>query len=152
MSIRTKLLPVVDKLRALRGPGKFDIETIALTIIVQTWDGGFRGSGNVTVNSTLALPQRYKIRQPSMKEISSLGGEFRDGIIVVDPITPAYTGLGGGGYTPAQLFPIVTANGQEVIYRLTGDTSGDFGRLTFEAVRPFRYKLFLVPLETTPAG
>ena len=143
---------MVDRLRALRGPTGFDIETIALTIIVQTWPGGFRGSGTAVVNSTLALQQRYKIRQPSMKEISSLGGEFRDGIIVVDPITPSYTGTVSGGYTPAQLFPIVTANGQEVIYRLTGDTTGDFGRLTFEAVRPFRYKLFLVPLQTTPAG
>src|SRR5712691_10255736 len=100
MSVRTALLPVVDRLRSLRGPSHFDIQTIKLSIVKRVWSGGRRGLGTLTQTTLIDVLQQYKIRHVSAREVAGSGGRYEMEDLKVGPITPKFTGDGVGGYSP----------------------------------------------------
>lgn len=69
------------------------------------------------------LPIRYM----SAHEVASAGGRFNTEDVMVSRITPSDGAT--HGFTPEQLQPKVTANGVEIIYRITGPISGDYAIL-----------------------
>ena len=146
MTLRTDLLPVVDTLRALTGPGVLDIRTAQLTIRTRVWSGGTVGEGSPT-DSDLVIPKQYKVAHLSAKEIASSGGRFEDESLKFGPITPAFT---GGGYAPNDLKPVVTTDDTEVIYSLSGQTSGEYALAALHTEQPFSYMLYLNRKRTTP--
>ena len=146
MTLRTSLLPVVETLRALTGPGVLDIRTVQLTIRTRVWSGGFIGEG-VAVDSDLVLPKNYRVENLTSKEIASSGGRFEDGAVKVGPITPDF---GTGGYTPAMLRPEPTTDDTEVIYMLSGQISGNYALAQLQTHKPFSYFVILNRRRSTP--
>jgi hypothetical protein len=146
MSLRTELLPVVDDLRGLAGPDGFDVRTSQLTIRTRSWSGGKRGIGPKT-DSDFPLPQKYKIRELTMREVAGSGGHFEMEDVRVGPITPL--DVDGGGYTIEQLAPD-GRTGIETIYVISGDLSGEYTRIDFDRTKPFSWYLTLRRRRTTP--
>lgn len=146
MTLRTSLLPVVDTLRALTGPGALDIRTAQLTIRRRVWSGGEIGAGTAT-DTDLVLPKQYRVENLTSKEIASSGGRFEDGAIRVGPITPDY---GTGGYTPAMLKPAVTTDDTEIVYVLTGHVAGEYALAQLQTTKPFSTYMVLNRKRTTP--
>lgn len=142
MSFRTTMLDVADILRALTGPSTFDIRTTQITIRTRTYQGGHRSSQVAYSDSDLVLPQIYKVSKVKIAEVSASGGLYEISDLKVGPITPRGDTL---GWTESQLAPIVTNDGQEIIYVLTGDAghSGEYSRISFEREKPFSYYLVL---------
>lgn len=145
---------------SLMGPSAFNTVVSQLSIITQTWGsvgsgGPVRGAGAPMVMSTLTLGQYYPIRQLSAQEIANSGGRYRQGDLIVEQITPS-NGAGVGetpvGYTPDQLDPAraFTSSAQEAIYRLSGETSGDYELREGRFDDAFSYSLVLRLRETTP--
>ncbi len=145
MSLRTEILPVFDRLRALTGPKGFDIRTAQLTIRKRVWSGGRRGAGTSRDEDKI-LPKIYKARHVTAREISSSGGRFEAETLCIGPITPPYS---GGGYSKEDLAP-EGANGIEVIYILSGAISGEYKLAQLDAEKPFGYFVYLNRLRTTP--
>lgn len=145
MSFRTDILPVVDATRAIAGPDGLDVRTSKLTIITRTWSGGRAGMGTYS-DASLELPQHYKLKDLSSKEIAGSGGRYQQNDIRVGPITPAYS---SGGYTPAQLAP-AGDNGVEVLYQITGPDSGMYSLVECCTDAAFHYSLVLRRRRTTP--
>lgn len=147
MTLRINLLKRVDQIRGIAGVTGVDIRTSQVTVRTTTWSGGRRGLGTAT-NSDLVLPQRYKVRQLTQKEIASSGARYEEGDIEIGPITPS-DGL-GHGFTIAQLAPEETSDGIEIVYVLTGAIIGEYARVNLNSDRPFRYELILTRRRTTP--
>jgi hypothetical protein len=158
VSLRTRVLPVFERLRALAGPDRFDIRTARLVIATRTWAGGYRDADPPTpatpryVDVLLELPPIYEIVQVSTREIASSGGLYEMGDIKVGPITPRFTRADGttGGFTESELKPTPSANGIEIIYMLVGAHAGEYQLVELRSLRPFGYELVLRRQETTP--
>jgi hypothetical protein len=157
MSLRTRMLPVFDRLRALTGPSRFDIRPSSLTIVTRTWASGTVGvepsDPNVPpfTDSRLELPAVYKARQVTTREIASSGGRYEAGDVKVGPITPAYTAADGtaGGVSEAQLKPD-GGDGAEIVYELVGAHAGEYSLLGLVTTAPFGWWLVLGRRQTTP--
>ena len=94
MSLRTRMLPVFDRLRALTGPTRFDIRPTSLSVVTRRWTSGTVGvepddPAAVPYSETrLDLPAVYKVRQVTTREMASSGGRYETGDVKVGPITP----------------------------------------------------------------
>ena len=158
MSLRTRALPVFERLRALAGPGRFDIRTARVAIVTRTWAGGYREADPPTpatpryVDAVLPLPPFYDVQQLTTREVASSGGLYELGDVKVGPITPRFTRTDGttGGFTEAELKPTSTANGTEIIYMLIGAHEGEYQLVELKSLRPFGYELVVRRRETTP--
>ena len=139
MSLRTRFLGIADRLLDLTGPSRFDIRTNQLTVRQRTWTGGV-GVGSY-VDSDLVLPQKYAVRVLSQREIASSGGRYRQGDIIVGPITPSDGE--GAGFTPEQLRPVPESGEVEILYVITGPLAGRFHLVDSHFDQPFGYFLTL---------
>jgi hypothetical protein len=151
------MLPVADRLRALTGPDVFDVRTSRLVIITRVWTGGRRGAdappGEPRYRDTrLELPQIYKMRELSSREIASSGGRYEQGDVRVGPITPRFVDPDGveGGFTEEQLQPTVTRNGTEILYAIEGVHAGEYQLVDLQSMRAFGYAITLRRRTTTP--
>lgn len=134
--IRARLLPVVNKLRAL--PARFGLRRYAVILRRRTWSGSYCGEGTPTDVDTNLLPVP-RVRPLTTKEVASSGGTYREGDFLLSAITPAFT---GGGYSPTQLNLRPTGVNQDVTIIL----SGDEGVIECQVVefwfnRPFTYEM-----------
>lgn len=156
MTLRTSLLAAKDRIRAaVLSPSGLDMTPHQLTIRVRTWTGGRKDADPpqglpAFTDSDLVLPQQYKVRQLTMREVSSSGGKYRAGDIIVEHITP-YDG-DSTGYTPAQLQPTIAGNAQELIYLLTGfgGLVGEYRIREFRGDKSLSYALVLRSVRDTP--
>jgi hypothetical protein len=145
MTLRTNLLRVADRVRALAGASRLDQRPHQLSIITREWSGGYKDAGQPT-DSVLALPPQFVVRQMSTREIASSGGRYELGDVAVDHITPEYVDPRDGqakGFNPNVLDPVVTRNGVEIVYRLSGPHAGDYQLVGLESWRPYSYRVVL---------
>ena len=157
MSLRTRMLPVFERLRALTGPSRFDIRPTSLAVVTRRWTSGVVGVEPSDVSlpsftdSRLELPAVYKARQVTTREIASSGGRYESGDVRVGPITPAYVAADGtaGGVSEAQLKPDGDA-GTEIVYELAGAHAGEYSLLGLVSTAPFGWWLVLGRRQTTP--
>ena len=157
MSLRTRMLPVFDRLRALTGPSRFDIRPTSLTIITRRWTSGTVGADPNDPrevpysDSRLELPAVYRVRQLTTKEIASSGGRYETSDVRVGPITPAYATTDGatGGVSEAQLKPNGD-EGMEIIYELVGSHAGEYSLMGLVSTTPFGWWVVLGRRTTTP--
>lgn len=156
MTVRTAILPALDKVRSILGPTVMDLRPTSVTIVTRTWSGGRRGVGTAS-DATVALPTWVKVRMVTAREIAQSGGRYEQGDLRIGPITPAFTdSLGNtGGFTEAQLAP-KGAQGVEIIYKLA-QQAGASGIAASEAYlvemrrdKSFRFELIVGKLRTTP--
>ncbi|MGH7297623.1 MAG: hypothetical protein ACRELB_21980 [Polyangiaceae bacterium] len=158
MTLRTRMLPVFDRLRALTGPSRFDIRPTSLSVVTRRWTSGTVGvepddATAVPYSDTrLDLPAVYKVRQVSTREIASSGGRFETGDVKVGPITPAYTNADGspGGVSEAQLRPIPADSATEIVYELVGAHAGQYSLVALVTTAPFGWWVVLGRRETSP--
>lgn len=104
-------------------------------------------------DSDLVLPQQYRIRQISQREIADSGGRYENGDVIVEHITP-YDGV-SVGFTVAQLKPRVTSDAVERIYIISSDdpAGGHTGEYDLRELRSWRalsFDLVLKRRENTP--
>jgi hypothetical protein len=145
VSVRTALLRVADRVRALSGPERLDQRPHQLSIVTRSWSGGFKGAG-VPTEVPLVLPQHFLIRQVSTREIAGSGGRYEMGDVMIEGITPEYVDPLDGqakGYSPLVLDPVVTRSGVEIVYRLTGPHAGDYQLVELQSWRPYGYHLVI---------
>jgi hypothetical protein len=158
MSLRTRMLPVFDRLRALTGPSRFDIRPTSLSVVTRRWTSGAVGvepddpASTAYADTRLDLPAVYKVRQVSTREIASSGGRYEVGDVKVGPITPAYTNADGspGGVSEAQLKPAPIDGATEIVYQLVGAHAGEYALLGLVSTGPFGWWVVLGRRETTP--
>ncbi len=126
-----------DARKIIAEPPGLDFRTASLTIRTRSWTGGGNGAeirlGTSTDSDLLLVPR------PKMKEQDG-------GNLLVGPITPSYA---GGGYTVAQLNPLVAATaGQEILYVVTGPAgTHTYALLSIDTTKSLRYMLTLTPLD-----
>ena len=157
MSLRTRMLPVFERLRALTGPTRFDIRPTGLTVVTRRWTSGTVGvdpadpSTPAYMDARLELPAVYKARQVTTREIASSGGRYEAGDVRVGPLTPAFVRADGstGGVSEAQLKPDGD-EGTEILYELVGAHAGEYALLGLVSTAPFGWWLVLGRRETTP--
>ncbi len=147
MSLRTSLLKTVDTVRAVLSKSSIDERTTSVTIRTRTWTGGRVGADGGTSDSDVTLTPRPRVKELSQREIAGSGGRYQAGDVRVGPITPAWS---SGGYTAAQLAPVITANGIEILYVLAGGIAGEYSRVDLETARSHSYFLVLRRLRATP--
>jgi hypothetical protein len=157
MSLRTRMLPVFDRLRAKTGPSGFDIRPTSLAIITRRWTSGTVGVAPDDpavppyTDGRLALPAVYKVRQVTTREIASSGGRYEAGDVHLGPITPAYTNSDGsqGGLSESQLKPDGD-EATEIVYELAGAHAGEYALIALVSTAPFSWWLVLTRRQTTP--
>jgi hypothetical protein len=147
VSLRTDMLALKDELTTeLVGPQGLDQVTHQLTIRTRTWLGGSIEadveSGPQFIDSDLALPQKYKMRQVTTEDIDGSGGRYEMGDLLVADIIPADPANPGVGYYPTQLAPLIV-QGQEVIYIVKGPHNGLYALRGLKTERTYRYDLVL---------
>ena len=143
--LRSRLLRLADRLRALTGPDHLDQRTHQLSIVHRTWSGGYKDAGTAT-DDALTLPPHFLVRQLSTREVSGSGGRFEMGDVAVEGITPEYVDPRDGqsrGYSPLVLDPVITQNGVDILYRIAGPHAGDYRLIALESWRPYAYRLVL---------
>lgn len=147
MSFRTGLLAIADAVRGIAGPNGVDIRTNQLVVVKRTWSGNRIRQGNAT-DETLELPKKYPVRPVSQDEISSSGGLYESGDVLVDHITPSDGA--SVGFTVAQLKPPISGDNQERIYKLVGEHAGEYALVELRTFRPFTFQMVLRRRSTTP--
>jgi hypothetical protein len=158
VSLRTRMLPVFDRLRALTGPTRFDIRPTSLSVVTRRWASGTVGvepddPTAVPYSETrLDLPAVYKVRQVTTREMASSGGRYETGDVKVGPITPTYTNADGstGGVSEPQLKPAPPDAATEIVYELVGAHAGEYALLGLVSTSPFGWWVVLGRRETTP--
>jgi hypothetical protein len=157
VSLRKRILPVFDRLRALAGPARFDLRPSRVAVVTRTWTGGRREAdpppgSPVYIDAVLELAPIYKVRQLATREIAGSGARYEVGDVAVGPITPAFTKRDGtrGGYSEADLAPSSPRAGVEIFYRVLGAHEGEYERVELRSFRPFAFELVLRRRETTP--
>lgn len=124
MTLRTGLLGVAEKIRHTLRQG-LDQCPSKLQIVQRSWSGGRVGLGTPTETVLIDFDRYLPIRFMSAHEVTASGGRYNTQDVQVSRITPADGA--GHGFTPAQLQPTVTANGIEIIYRVSGEAfQGDY--------------------------
>lgn len=157
MSLRTRMLPVFGRLRALTGPGHFDIRPTALSVIIRRWASGTVGvepddpATPAFTDTGLDLPATYEVRQLSTRELASSAGRYESGDVKLGPLTPAYVASDGsaGGVSESQLKPEGDA-AAEIVYELVGAHAGEYSLVGVETTSPFGWWVVLRRKETTP--
>lgn len=164
MSLRTDILPIADELRGLAGPSELDVRPSQLTIRKRTWSGGRIGLGATQdpvthlpaayTDDDAVVPQIYRIRHVSAREVASSGGRYEAEDIKVGPITPAYGFQStAGGWSPSALKPDGT-DAMEVIYVIGGADEnamhGDYTLIQLHTEQPFSFYTILRRRRTTP--
>lgn len=150
MTLRDDLLPIVDAVRAITGDLQLDQRPSKLTIRTRVWSGGRIGVGSSS-DSELELPQHYKIREVSSREVAGSAGRLEIGDLQV-VVTPQSTDGNGftTGYTAEQLAPVFSAPGSEAIYIVSGQINGEYSRIDLRRDRPYRFVLTLRRTNRTP--
>lgn len=143
MSLRSSALKTANILRGLASKPAIDIYTTTVTIRTRTWTGGRIRSEQGSYDSDLLLTPTPRVREVSQREITGSGGRYQAGDVKVGPLTPSHASNPGVGYTAAQLAPVASANGVEIIYVLSGGVSGEYMRVDLETDRAFSYTLIL---------
>jgi hypothetical protein len=152
MTLRTNLVRLADRVRALTGPAHLDQRPHQLTIITREWSGGYKEAG-VPTDALLALPPHFLVRQVSTREVASSGGRYELGDVAIENITPEYVDPRDGqtkGFSPNVLSPSVARNGIEIIYRISGPHAGDYQLVELQSWRPYAYRLLLRRRLDTP--
>ena len=121
MTLRDNIMPILDK-KARGLPDIFGFRQDAVTIRVRVWSGA-RGDRTIApVDTDVVLSPNPKTRRLNAREIAGSGGLYRQGDILIGPITPAYDVNGQtGGYTDAQLRPLAANDHTEVIVLINQD-------------------------------
>jgi hypothetical protein len=90
-SLRDALLPVVQLRDSItEGLG---LRPHTVTLRTRTWSGGVAQRGTPTITDLVLTPT------------PAVNAKIGDPEIRIGPITPAYSGVSSGGYTPDQLAP-----------------------------------------------
>lgn len=148
MTVRDNILPLLNNARTkLVALGGVCYRTNAVTIRRRVWSGSRVGEGSVT-NTDLVITPRPRVEDVSGREIAGSGGTYQDGDIKIHKITPAYS---GGGYTPAQLYPAVTTDNEEIVVVLVGSAGTTICTIVdvkFDAA--LGYQLVVRPRRETP--
>ena len=158
MTLRTRMLPVFDRLRALTGPTRFDIRPTSLSIITRRWASGTAGvepddpTAPAYSDARLDLPAIYKVRQVTTRELASSGGRYEAGDVRVGPITPAFDSADGstGRARRRSSSPYRRTSGREILYELVGAHAGEYALLGLETTAPFGWRVTLRRRETIP--
>jgi hypothetical protein len=158
VSLRTRVLPVFDRLRALAGPTRFDLRTTQVAIVTRSWAGGFKDADAPTPgvpafsDVVLSLLPIYEVRQLTTREVSGSGGRYEFGDVNVGPITPSFVARDGtpGGVSETDLKPEVTTDAVEVFYKLAGAHAGEYALVALDSTKPFGYEVVLRRRATTP--
>jgi hypothetical protein len=125
MTFRTDLLGIAEDIRKdLRGPTGLDQCPNKLQIVQRVWSGGRVGMGTATESVLIDFDRYLPIRYMSAHEVAASGGRYNTQDVMVSRITPSDGGE--HGFTPQQLQPVVSQNGIELIYRVTGQIVGDY--------------------------
>lgn len=146
MTFRERMNALADRVR--RTPERLDERPTTVTIRTVTYAGGRRGADGPSTASDLVLSPSPRVRWVSGREIAASAGRYFVGDVKVGPITPAYPG--GGGYTEAQLAPVVTVGGVEIVYVLEGIFVGEFARVALNHETNHGWELVLRQRRTTP--
>ena len=144
-TLRTSLLPVAQNIRNLAGALVWDVRPTTIAITRRVWSGGRKGDGTA-VDTVLTVLPPVRVRTPSEHEISSSGGRYEAEDVLVDCITPAFT---GGGLTPAQLKPD-GAQGTEIFCVLSGYITGNYAIESTCTALTFNWSMHLRRSRTTP--
>lgn len=143
-TVRDRVLAPINRARTIIA--RLGFQRYTVTVRTRTWAGGAPGLpvGSTPSHSDLVITPSPRVRTLSAKEIAGSGGTYQEGDFIVTGITPQFTLQGGGGYSPAQLRPTVSAPNQDVCYILTGDEGPIECFLHEERVaNPFEYTLIL---------
>ncbi len=147
-SLRDDLLPLFADVRGLMGPDGFDFRRTQVTIRTRTFDDGFRSSEGAYGDADLELPQHFRVRQATQREVLASNGRFKDDDVIVGPITPR-DAADTVGFTEAELAPD-GGEGVEVVYILSGGITGEYTRVSVDADANFGIFLHLTRKRTTP--
>jgi len=145
VTVRTAILPVMDRIRTLLGVDGLDLRTTTVTQRIRSWSGGDYGPEvglGTPTDTDLELEPRPRVKR------------LPNGDVEVGPITPYYTGTTTGGYTVAQLNPDISSEanaGKHVFWILDGPNGTHYYQLVaIDTTKNFRYMLRLTP--TTDSG
>jgi hypothetical protein len=148
-NLRQHLNRVAERIRAL--PVRLGERPTTVTIEVREWSGRRVGDGSLMSTTSTVITPAPKVREVSLREIAGSGGRYEAGDVRVGPITPAYdTGVATGGYTSAQLAPLMTRNALEVVYVLAGWMAGEYLRTDLESDKSHQFYLVLRKNRATP--
>ncbi len=150
MSLRSAMLKVANTIRGIPSKASIDVYTTAVTVRVRTWAGGrIEADGGYSDSDTVITPRPY-VRELTQREIAGSGGRYTAGDVRVDGITPFHAGNAGIGYTEAQIAPVATTNGVEILYVLSGAIAGEYMRIDLATDDPIEFVLVLRRKRATP--
>lgn len=149
MSIRTAMLRLANRMRALPSRSSIDVWTTDVTIRKRTWLGGQVGKDGGYKDEDLVITPRPQVRELSEREIRSSAGRYRAGDVLVEHITPAADPECSGGYTQEQLRPVGT-RAIQIIYVLSGELTGQYSLESLGVDDVLSYSLHLRRTRTTP--
>ncbi len=153
VTLRDKLLPMVNKLRAL--PTNFGLRLYTVTVRVTTWSGtpdDVPGQGVPTIVDTPIVLDGYggrilpKVTLLTTRDIVASNYLYADGDYKIDYMTPQYINIACDGYVSIQGVPVsefdvpVNSPPTEVNYILTGPEFPN-GAL-FKKIQTYTYKPF----------
>lgn len=141
MSFYDEMRAIADELRNIASPSELDQIRHQVTIRTRTWSGGARGLGTSS-DSDFALPQKFRVDLMKVAEISTSGGLYEVGDVVVRHITPN-VGTDSIGFTKAQLKPSVTSNAVELIYVISGPHAGTYRLVELRTWKNYSWELVL---------
>ncbi len=130
MSFRTDLLPCLDAIQDIPGPGCLDLRLNAVFVVVRTYEKGQTHLGTFTDCETEITPR------PMVRE-RNRGRE-----LIVKPVHQKYTTGAGGGFDADTLNPD-DVDRTEITYRIEGPNAGEYVAVDYSAARPFRQTLIL---------
>jgi hypothetical protein len=132
--------------------GAVDLSTLLVLANLLTTSISAHISASAVIITDFVLPQHYRVRQLTQKEIHQSGGEYEEGYIVVEHVTP-FDGV-SVGVTVDQIKPH-GSNALEIIYLITTDDPGQghVGEYDLEETRswrPYSFDLIMKRRATTP--
>ena len=104
MSFRTRLLPVIEKLRG-KIPGALDLRVYRVTVRVRTWTGARPGIGTPTDVDYVLQNAGFnvKVTMLSTKDVVASSGRYTAGDFRIGPFSPPYTTQGPNTTDPGLL-------------------------------------------------
>lgn len=125
---RDNWIRIANTAKDIKLPTQLDAAPHRLTIRTRIWGSGTIGEGSPT-DSDLILPQKFKVRSVTNREVSGSGGRYELGDVRVSGITQRPSDENVTGYTVEQLAPVSGAPNVEVIYILSGPMAGEYTRV-----------------------